>query len=492
MFETAELGNKIDKEHYNEQEPLLRAELLQVQKELAAADLSVLVLVRGVEGAGKTDVVNLLLEWMDPRGIETHALGKPTAEERQHPPMWRFWMALPPKGRMGIFHGAWYPRMLLSEKQRERNRALIDQRLDRVVDFETMLTNEGTLLVKFWLHLSRPALKERLERLSASRRQRWRVTREDRRWLKNYDQLRSVSEYFLRRTGTGVAPWHIIEATDSRYRNLTVARILLQAMRTHLENLENQPKPVRQPDVSKPAPVNIINQLNLSKAVSKDDYDAQLSTLQGKVNRLTRTLHDRGRSMIALFEGPDAAGKGGSIRRLIQCMDARDYQVTSVAAPTDEERAHPYLWRFWRHLPARGRISIYDRSWYGRVLVERVEGFCAPTDWQRAYKEITAFEDDLTEFGIILLKFWLAISPEEQLLRFKDRQTTPYKQYKITEEDWRNRAKWDAYEAAACDMIEKTSTEPSPWTLVEANNKEWARLKVLRTVAQRLQRELKS
>ena len=190
--------------------------------------------------------------------------------------------------------------------------------------------------------------------------------------------------------------------------------------------------------------------------------------------------------MILVFEGPDAAGKGGAIRRLTVALDARDYQVISVAAPTDEERAHPYLWRFWRHLPRQGRITIYDRSWYGRVLVERVEGFCTPSEWQRAYGEINAFEEQLTEFGIILLKFWLAITPEEQLRRFTDRQTTPHKQYKLTAEDWRNRDRWDTYEAAACDMIEKTSTEMAPWTLVEANNKEWARIKVLKTVIQRL------
>jgi polyphosphate kinase 2 (PPK2 family) len=161
--------------------------------------------------------------------------------------------------------------------------------------------------------------------------------------------------------------------------------------------------------------------------------------------------------------------------------------VHSVAAPTDEELAHPYLWRFWRALPRRGRITVYDRSWYGRVLVERIEGFCAPEEWQRAYAEINAFEQQLVEAGTLLCKFWLAISPEEQLQRFHDRKETPYKQYKLTEEDWRNRAKWDAYEAAACDMIERTSTDLAPWTLVEANDKNWARIKVMRTVCDRLQ-----
>jgi polyphosphate kinase 2 (PPK2 family) len=208
------------------------------------------------------------------------------------------------------------------------------------------------------------------------------------------------------------------------------------------------------------------------------------------LNELTQELRDRKRSLILVFEGPDAAGKGGAIRRLTQAMDARDYQVIAIAAPTDEERARPYLWRFWRALPRAGRIAIYDRSWYGRVLVERIEGFCAEDEWQRAYAEINSFEAQLNDSGNIVQKFWLQVSPDEQLKRFTERRDTPYKQYKLTEEDWRNRAKWDAYEAAACDMIEKTSTEEAPWTLVEANSKEHARLKVMKTVVKRLRDEL--
>ena len=201
-------------------------------------------------------------------------------------------------------------------------------------------------------------------------------------------------------------------------------------------------------------------------------------------------MRDKGRSLILVFEGPDAAGKGGAIRRLTAAMDARDYRVMSVAAPTDEEKAHPYLWRFWRDLPAAGRVGIYDRSWYGRVLVERVEGFATEEEWQRAYAEINDFEEQQIGFGTVLIKFWLAISPEEQLRRFQDRETTPYKQYKLTAEDWRNRGRWDSYEAAACDMIERTSTEEAPWVLVEANNKEHGRIKVIHTVVRRLRQAL--
>ena len=195
--------------------------------------------------------------------------------------------------------------------------------------------------------------------------------------------------------------------------------------------------------------------------------------------------------MALVFEGPDAAGKGGAIRRVLSALDARQYRVVSVAAPTDEEKAHPYLWRFWRHLPRRGKITIFDRSWYGRVLVERIEGFCSPEDWQRAYGEINAFEEQLAESGIIVLKFWLQTTPEEQIERFRDRQTTPYKQYKITEEDWRNRDKWNAYEAAACEMIEKTGSDALPWIPIPANDKNFARISVMKAVAKALEDRLK-
>ena len=228
----------------------------------------------------------------------------------------------------------------------------------------------------------------------------------------------------------------------------------------------------------------------VGEALGDKEYAKKLDKQQARIANLTLRLREERRALICAFEGVDAAGKGGSIRRLLSSIDARNARVMSVAAPTDEERAHPYLWRFWRNLPRLGHATIYDRTWYGRVLVERVEGFCAPEDWKRAYGEIAAFEEELSESGVILCKFWLQISPEEQLRRFKSRVKTPFKQYKLTEEDWRNRGKWDAYQAAALEMIERTGTPESPWTLVEAEDKHWARVKVLRTVADRLEEEL--
>jgi polyphosphate kinase 2 (PPK2 family) len=236
--------------------------------------------------------------------------------------------------------------------------------------------------------------------------------------------------------------------------------------------------------------MNVLRALDLTKRLDKKDYEDELLTLQGRLNLLTRHRNFQKHSVVLVFEGVDAAGKGGGIRRITQALDARMYHIHPIAAPTEEERAQPYLWRFWRHLPRRGRVAIFDRSWYGRVLVERVEGYCAETDWQRAYSEINEFEDQIVRSRSLLLKFWLSISQEEQLRRFEERQATPFKRFKITEEDWRNREKWPAYEAAICDMLDRTSTEIAPWTLVESEDKYYGRIKILKTLVQRLEDEL--
>ncbi|QOV87470.1 polyphosphate:AMP phosphotransferase [Humisphaera borealis] len=490
MFEAAEIGNSIDKKVYKTEAPKTRGALLDMQRRMNERGLAVCVLIGGVEGAGKSETLNVLLEWMDPRGIQTHALRDPTDEERDRPYMWRFWRLLPPKGRMGIFLGTWYAQPMMDMFQ-GKPRADVDLMLDRAIEFERMLHAEHTLVIKIWLHLSKDAQDARLRELEQDSERRWRVTEADRLYRKHYDRIREIAEHTLRRTGSGESPWHIVEGADARYRQLTVAQIVLKRVNERLTQLAREAsRPAPKPDRPKPAKINLLNRLDLSESLKRADYEKKLNRQQGRIAKLTRRLHRHGRSMALVFEGPDAAGKGGAIRRLIHAIDARDYQVVSISKPTDEERAHPYLWRFWRYVPGHGRMTIFDRSWYGRVLVERIEGFCRPEEWKRAYSEINEFEQQLFDSGCIVQKFYLNISPDEQLSRFKARQQTPYKQYKINDEDWRNREKWDAYEAAACEMIERTSSESAPWVLVEANDKLWARIKVLKAVADRLEESL--
>ena len=490
MFESAELGHKVSKETWDKEVPGLREALLDAQYDLAEAKFPVIILVAGVDGSGKSETVNTLNEWMDPRHIQTHGLDEPSDEERERPHMWRYWRVLPPKGKIGIFDGSWYTWSILERAHGRIKTSDLDQDMARVARFEQMLIQEGALVLKFWMHLSKDAQKRRLKSLEKDKKTRWRVTARDWQHFEMYDTFRQVAERVLRSTSTAGSPWIVVEATDPRYQRLTVGKILVERLRARLDQPAPNPVPVQTPAVIALDDMNILRALDLTKRLDKKDYEDELLELQGKLNLLTRHRNFKKHALVLVFEGVDAAGKGGSIRRITQALDARTYRIQSVAAPTEEERAQPYLWRFWRNLPRRGKVMIFDRSWYGRVLVERVEGFCSEADWQRAYSEINDFEGQIVRNRSLLVKFWLSISQEEQLRRFEERQATAFKRFKITEEDWRNREKWPAYERAICDMLDRTSTEIAPWTLVESEDKRYGRIKILRTLVQRLEDEL--
>ncbi|MCC6749970.1 MAG: polyphosphate:AMP phosphotransferase [Deltaproteobacteria bacterium] len=485
MFESAELGHRIEQKTFEREEGKLRVALLDAQHDLREAGrFPVVILIGGVDGAGKGETVNLLNAWMDPRLIQTRAFGEPSDEEEERPRMWRYWRALPPKGRIGILFGSWYTDPIVDRVRRKLKTAALDRELSRIVRFEKMLVNEGALLLKFWFHLSKEKQRRRLKALAKDPRTRWRVTETDWDNFRLYDTYRAVSEHVLRQTSTGEAPWVVVEGEDANYRSLTVGRELLAGIRGRLD--EKRPWHARSEAAPLLAPldgVQVLDRLDLTQRLGKARYEKELEKWQGRVNLLTRRSSFRKRAVVAVFEGNDAAGKGGSIRRVTPALDARNYDIIAVGAPTEEERAQPYLWRFWRHLPRLGRVTIFDRSWYGRVLVERVEGFCSDADWMRAYREINDFEEQLVERGIVVVKFWLSISKQEQIARFRARQKIGFKRFKITEEDWRNRKKWDAYAQAVNDMVERTSTDLAPWTLVEANDKHFARIKILRTLA---------
>ena len=492
MFEAAEAGHKIDKSAFNRAVPRLRADLLDAQYRLKEnGKFPAIVLISGVRGAGKGETVNLLNEWMDPRHIVTHAFDSPSDEERERPPMWRYWRALPPGGTIGILFGSWYSAPITDRVFRRTRSSDLVRTIEEINHFEKMLADEGALILKFWFHLSRRAQKKRLKALESDPETRWRVTERDRNFFKLYDRFYRISEETLRETSSVDAPWIVVEGTDPRYRYLTVGKTLLGAMQQRLAA-----RPRRRPGPAAPPPVrpierrDVFNQLDLSRALVAQQYKSELPALQRRLNRLARHPKFARISLSVAFEGMDAAGKGSTIRRITAALDARHYNVIPVAAPTDEERAHPYLWRFWRHVPRKGRVTIYDRSWYGRVLVERIEGYCSEADWMRAYAEINEFEQQLERSNTVLCKFWMQISKDEQLRRFKAREGTRFKRFKITDEDWRNRKKWDAYQSAAADMIGRTSTDIAPWTAVEANDKKFARVKVLKTICKRVERAL--
>ncbi len=493
MLESAEIGHRISKQEYAREEPKLREALLNAQYDLSQSVRGpVLSLISGVEGGGRGETANQLTEWMDPRYIRVLAFGPPTPEESAHPTAWRYWHSLPPKGRIGIYMNAWYNQTLAARVRGNLDDSEWHAQVAAIRQRERMLTDEGFVLLKFWIHLSRAAQKERLREFARNPLTRWRVTRDDKMRSRIYAKSHDLWEHILRETSIGEAPWYVVEGADERYRSLTVGKILLDAMHRILaEKKPARPARVRTP----PAPsvidnVKLIRDLDLTQKVSEKKYERDVERFQGQLAKLTRSKRFNERSLILVFEGVDAAGKGGAIRRVTHALDARQYVTVPVAAPTDEERAHPYLWRFWRQIPARGGIVIFDRSWYGRVLVERVEGYCSPADWMRAYDEINQFEEELVTADAIVVKFWLQISEAEQLRRFREREKTPFKRFKITADDWRNRKRWKAYEAAVGDLVDRTSTEIAPWTLVEAEDKLFARLKILKTINRRLEAAL--
>jgi len=502
VFRTAEVGRKVSKSDYEAALPALRVELIELQQQLRQADFPVIVLFAGVDGAGKGGTVNLLNEWMDPRWLQTRAYGEPSDEERERPEFWRYWRDLPPKGRIGLVLSAWYSRPVLDRVNGRQEDGEFDRDLDRIIAFEELLADDGAVILKFWMHLGKKAQKRRLTSLEKDPLTSWRVTKTDWDHWKKYDRFVDAAERLVMRTSRAHAPWTIVEGEDERYRSLAVGRRLRDAIRARFD----AESAARESAASAPSgvPVDVVDEslepafertvfstLDMDAAVDEKAYDRRLPKAQARLNRAYRRARDARRSTVMVFEGWDAGGKGGAIRRLTAAMDARDYQVIPIAAPTDEERARPYLWRFWRQLGRAGRVTVYDRSWYGRVLVERVEGLARPEEWQRAFAEINDFERQLVEFGTIVIKFWLHLTADEQLRRFERRQEIPFKRWKLTDEDWRNRERWPEYEQAAHQMIGQTSTSLAPWYLVPANSKRFARLAVLDTVCDALEEALK-
>lgn len=493
MFEVAELGHTVEKSVYKEKSAQLRTELLTIQDRLKDSPFSVIIIISGVDGGGKGEVINRLNEWLDAHYMRTIALGAPTDEEQERPKFWRFWRTLPAKGNIGVYVGSWYSDPIARRVYQKIDVNTLQGELIQINQLEQLLSDDNTLIIKCWLHLKKETQIKRLKDLAKDPATKWRVTDKDRQHLGLYDEFIGVAEQVLTETSKAHAPWLIVEGSDIRYSSLTVGQHILERIRQHIQlHIDAQANGNDHDNLpsSQVEQYNLLDALDLGLKLDKADYKKQLEKYQGKLNELTRHALAAKRSSILVFEGWDAAGKGGAIRRLTEAMDARHYQVIPIAAPTDEERAHHYLWRFWRHIPRAGQITIYDRSWYGRVLVERVEGLAKPSQWQRAYSEIVNFEEAMLAHGIIILKFWLHIDRDEQMRRFKSREQISFKQFKITEEDYRNREKWDDYQKAVNEMVARTSTSKSPWLLVEANDKNYARIKIIKAYCDRLEKML--
>lgn len=481
MFASALQPHRLDAAVFAAEEPELRSGLIQAQLALKeAASFALLIVLAGPDGAGKGPLLFRLYDWLDSRHLRTNAYDRPDKEERRRPPFWRYWRDLPARGEIGVVVGSWYNEPLLRAADGDDDEATLHRKLDHINAFEAMLSAEGIRLLKI---LPLIAADEERKRVKALQDRRERHVFDE--WSTGgtrWRRIRPLAEEAVRRTSTGAAPWLVLPAADPVYRDFTFGRIVLDTLQRNLAGYGLQASTAAPAIIPTFMHKSQLDGLALDNRLKKKAYDEKLAAAQDRLFELMSHKALKRAPMVIVFEGHDAAGKGGAIRRLVRGLDPRRFAVHSIAAPSDEERVRPYLWRFWRRLPAPGRVAIFDRSWYGRVLVERVEGFCTDAEWLRAYGEINDFEEELVEHGHLLVKFWLAISKDEQLKRFEERQRVAFKQYKITEEDWRNREKWDEYRVAIGDMLDRTSTTRAPWTIVEAEDKRYARVTVLDTL----------
>ncbi|NTW01394.1 MAG: hypothetical protein HGA19_08790 [Oscillochloris sp.] len=522
MLDQIDVDLKLSKSEYHHRLNDLQARLYDMEQALLEARAPVLIVFEGWAGTAKVRTISVLTRRLDPRGVRVHPITPPRTYEMQYPWLYRFWQKIPSYGQVAIFDRSWYRQALAERTHGDNDASLWRDRCEDIAAFERQLAADGTVMLKFWMHISQKEQHHRFKRLLADPLSAWQVTDEDKWQQRHYHKVYAAVEDMIARTDTAFAPWQIIPATDKYYARIAVFESILRALENRLgrpavpldaeiqlSGLDHSGTAFRrrfgihsngtshtavvesEPTVaSHPATAGMLQRVDLSLRLEEEEYTRKLKLLQAQSHLLGLEIYRQKRPVVIVFEGWDAAGKGGAIQRLTEKLDPRAYTVHAIAAPSGDEKTRHYLYRFWRRLPPRGAIAIFDRSWYGRVLVERIEGFARPDEWQRAYAEINEFERQLVEFGTIICKFWVHLSPEEQLHRFEQRQNVPYKAWKLTDEDWRNREKWPLYEEAVNEMLRRTSTPTAPWTIVESEDKRFGRIKVLQTVVGRLEAEL--
>lgn len=494
MLEKLDLTKKMDKEEYKEKMEVLEVRIGKLQRECKELGIPVMIAFEGYGASGKGVQIGKLIQALDPRGFEVYAVKTETEEERMHPFMWRFWTKMPANGRIAIYDSSWYRKVLVDRFDKRTKKKELPAAYDSICSFEKQLTDGGMVLIKIFLAIDKKEQKKRFRKLMDSEDTAWRVSEGDLKRNKEFEKYEQMNEEMLVRTDTDYAPWNIVEATDRRFATAKIYSIIIETLSKKIKEVQKAKESAEREPLEKTKGTlvdNILAQADLTKTVTREEYKERIEKLQDKIEKLHGELYRRRIPVVLGFEGWDAGGKGGAVKRLTAKMDPRGFVVHPTASPNDIERAHHYLWRFWTAMPKAGHVAIFDRTWYGRVMVERIEGFCTKDEWQRAYKEINDMERDLTDAGAIVLKFWMQIDKDEQERRFKARQENPEKQWKITDEDWRNREKWDQYEVAVNEMLMKTSTTSAPWIVVEGNCKYYARIRVLESVIEAIEERLK-
>ncbi len=494
MLEKIDLTKSLKKKEYKKRMAKLESKIAFLQRELKNLGVPVMIVFEGFGAAGKGTQINRLIQALDPRGFTVYSTDAETKDEKMHPFLWRFWTKTPEKGRIAVFDRSWYRKLLVDRYEKKTSKKEIPIILEEISSFEKQLTDGGTLVMKFFLDISEREQKKRFHKLMEKKATSWRVSDKDLDRNKHFQDYLEMADEMLTKTDSDYAPWTIVEAEDDRYATVKILSTVAAAFEDRYKKEKESKKKEREVDGrfdKSELNDSVLKKVDLSKKMEEKAYEKRLDELQKKLRLLHGKLYAKRIPVVLAFEGWDAGGKGGAIKRLTNALDPRGYTVNPTSSPNDIERAHHYLWRFWTKMPKDGHIAIFDRTWYGRVMVERIEGFCTTQDWQRAYKEINQMEQQLVNHGAVVLKFWLHIDKEEQARRFQDRQDNPEKSWKITDEDWRNREKWDLYEKAVDEMLVRTSTADEPWIIVEGNDKLYARIKVLETVVNALEKRMK-
>lgn len=469
-----------EEEELDERLQAARSKLSVLQMQIKEHGLPVLVLFEGWGTAGKGSVLGKVIKNIDPRFFKVATMDEPTEEEGRKPFLYRYFVKIPANGKLEFLDSGWMDEVVKDVLHDKIGEKEYKKKIESVKRFERQLTDNGYLVMKFFFQISRKEQKKRIEVLKENKDTRWRVSGDEDWQNKHYDKCMHVFDRYLNDTNSPADPWYIVDAKNRKWAELQVLETLVSGIETALKN-SNLAVPLLQ-NVFALEKIPKLSEISLDKEISEEEYKKELKNLQSKLSELHNRLYRRKIPVVIAYEGWDAAGKGGNIKRITEALDPRGFEVHPIASPLPNEKARHYLWRFWNRLPKTGHIAIFDRTWYGRVMVERLEGFCSENEWQRAYNEINEFEKELSDWGAVIIKFWVQIDKDTQLARFEERQNTPEKQWKITDEDWRNREKWDLYETAVNEMLKKTNTTYAPWHVLESNDKKYARVKALKIV----------
>ena len=487
MSDIFDLSKKPDKSEIKDRLKIRRDELFAKQMIIKDKKLPVLIIVEGWGTAGKGTLISNIIKNIDPRFFKVFNINVRTPEQKRYPFLKRYFDLIPEQGKISIWDGAWMSELTVYKA--EGRDEVCAQRLKSIKCFERQLVEDGYLVIKLFLHISKKEQKKRIKDLLSDKNTRWRISDNDLNQNKHYDTRLEDFAEFIKETNSTYAPWHVIDGSSENWAALQALDVINEALDTAFQN-SSLSFPVLQNTFQLNKTSNLKDISLDDKVLSDDEYNSKLEELQKKLSELHYELYRKKIPVVIAYEGWDAAGKGGNIKRIAAALDPRGYEVHPIASPEPHEKARHFLWRFWTRLPKDGHIAIFDRTWYGRVMVERIEGFCSENEWKRAYNEINEFEKELVDWGAVVIKFWAQIDKDTQLARFTERQNTPEKNWKITDEDWRNREKWDQYESAVDEMIKKTSTAFAPWYVLESNDKKYARIKALEIVIENIERKL--